>query len=625
MVASLLLSPNVLPWYALWLLPLLVVRDEPAALLFTGTVSLAYLVYPAWQSGEPWKLGWGWRALEYLPCPAGGGPVRGARDSRLSIRVTASAGSIALRIPSRVQGRFSLHEATRGGVDSSESAARDEAPHAPAGASESYRVGDLLVDVTGASVSRHGERIVLPPRTFELLVALVRRYPCTVRRHDLLETVWPDEIVSDQTLSHRVMVLRKALGDHAEEPAYVAGERGFGYRWLAPVDRVCAGELDGRAPPDASLGARRTRRARIGVAATIVVAVVGIALAGVALIPGHKPEPQAPVWPPGASPQARLDRLCLRGEFFFLTFSEAGLRRSADAWEQAATLAPESARAHAGRALTGAVRALLDDLPPAEAERLTRGGARRALELDPECPAAHLAQSLKLLLFDWAAAGAAAEARRAVSADRNDARGPIVLALALQGQGRVEESQRLLEAASLDDPHSAASSYLEARAHQIGGPLGRGDRRLHPGLGARRPTSCRRSAAGRSPCRRWGGRDGRSQSWAWSSRARMLPTGTWRPRGKGSAWTAAPALRACAPVSWAATSSERSGCSGRPSPPAGPSWCSRPTSRCCSRCARNLSCAPCACGCSSSVRLDLYPIRYRSAGMPLAGAWMKLR
>jgi hypothetical protein len=66
--ASLLLSPNVLPWYALWLLPVLVVRDEPGALLFTGTVSLAYLVYPGWQSGEPWKVGRGVRALEYLPC-----------------------------------------------------------------------------------------------------------------------------------------------------------------------------------------------------------------------------------------------------------------------------------------------------------------------------------------------------------------------------------------------------------------------------------------------------------------------------------------------------------------------------------------------------------------------------
>ena len=68
--ASLLLSPNVLPWYALWLLPLLALRDEPAALLFTGTIGLAYLVYPDWQSGGQWRLGWGLRALEYGPCLA---------------------------------------------------------------------------------------------------------------------------------------------------------------------------------------------------------------------------------------------------------------------------------------------------------------------------------------------------------------------------------------------------------------------------------------------------------------------------------------------------------------------------------------------------------------------------
>jgi alpha-1,6-mannosyltransferase len=66
--ATVLLSPNVLPWYALWFVPLLVLRDEPAAMLYTGTASLAYLVYPAWLSGERWWIGWDLRALEYLPC-----------------------------------------------------------------------------------------------------------------------------------------------------------------------------------------------------------------------------------------------------------------------------------------------------------------------------------------------------------------------------------------------------------------------------------------------------------------------------------------------------------------------------------------------------------------------------
>jgi len=69
-VGWLLLSPNVLPWYALWLCPLLVLGDAPAALLFTGTVPLAYLVYPAWRAGQLWHVGWGVRALEYGPCLA---------------------------------------------------------------------------------------------------------------------------------------------------------------------------------------------------------------------------------------------------------------------------------------------------------------------------------------------------------------------------------------------------------------------------------------------------------------------------------------------------------------------------------------------------------------------------
>ncbi len=66
--ATILLAPNVLPWYALWFVPLLVVRDEPAALLFTGTVALAYLVYPPWRSGEAWQLEGAVQTLEYLPC-----------------------------------------------------------------------------------------------------------------------------------------------------------------------------------------------------------------------------------------------------------------------------------------------------------------------------------------------------------------------------------------------------------------------------------------------------------------------------------------------------------------------------------------------------------------------------
>jgi TolB-like protein len=103
-------------------------------------------------------------------------------------------------------------------------------------ATERYRVGDLVVDVGKGSVLRDGSRQDLPPLSFALLVSLLRRAPNTVRREELLSEVWPDTVVSDETLSQRVRLLRVSLGDNAREPRYVESVRGWGYRVAAAVD-----------------------------------------------------------------------------------------------------------------------------------------------------------------------------------------------------------------------------------------------------------------------------------------------------------------------------------------------------------------------------------------------------
>jgi hypothetical protein len=83
--AWLLLMPSVMPWYALWLVPLLCLVEAPGALAFTASVGLAYLVYPSFLSGGAWQVGWGLRAVEYgLPAA-----IQGLALARGSVRVKA--------------------------------------------------------------------------------------------------------------------------------------------------------------------------------------------------------------------------------------------------------------------------------------------------------------------------------------------------------------------------------------------------------------------------------------------------------------------------------------------------------------------------------------------------------
>jgi hypothetical protein len=62
------LSPNVFPWYALWLAPFLAVTPSVWWLAFTGTVALAYAFF----LHQPWMLPMWARCLEIAPLALGG-------------------------------------------------------------------------------------------------------------------------------------------------------------------------------------------------------------------------------------------------------------------------------------------------------------------------------------------------------------------------------------------------------------------------------------------------------------------------------------------------------------------------------------------------------------------------
>jgi TolB-like protein/DNA-binding winged helix-turn-helix (wHTH) protein len=84
-------------------------------------------------------------------------------------------------------------------------------------------------------VHRDGLEIPLPRLSFDLLLALVRAAPRIATLDELMGRVWPGLVVSPETVSQRVSLLRAALDDNPREPRYVAVVRGRGYRLLVPV------------------------------------------------------------------------------------------------------------------------------------------------------------------------------------------------------------------------------------------------------------------------------------------------------------------------------------------------------------------------------------------------------
>jgi DNA-binding winged helix-turn-helix (wHTH) protein len=100
---------------------------------------------------------------------------------------------------------------------------------------EKFRVGDLEIDSGTFTLRRQGEEIALPKLSFELLLCLARHAPNVVGTETLMDEVWGQVVVGEETVKQRVKLLRKALGDSSSDPRYIAAVRGRGYRLLAEV------------------------------------------------------------------------------------------------------------------------------------------------------------------------------------------------------------------------------------------------------------------------------------------------------------------------------------------------------------------------------------------------------
>jgi DNA-binding winged helix-turn-helix (wHTH) protein len=114
-------------------------------------------------------------------------------------------------------------------------------PSSDPGAAGVYAFGEFRLDVLARTLWRSGAGAVpLPSRAFDSLVYLVKHRDRLVPKNELIDAVWPDVVVTDDSLIHAISVLRLALADDPNQAHYVQTMPRRGYRFVAPVGVAAA-------------------------------------------------------------------------------------------------------------------------------------------------------------------------------------------------------------------------------------------------------------------------------------------------------------------------------------------------------------------------------------------------
>jgi len=100
--------------------------------------------------------------------------------------------------------------------------------------------GPYEVDVRAGELRKHGLRIQLQGKSFEVLVALLEHPRELVTREELQHWLWPDgvSVDFDNSLNSAVNRLRDALREGPRSPRYIETLHRRGYRFIAPVEQV---------------------------------------------------------------------------------------------------------------------------------------------------------------------------------------------------------------------------------------------------------------------------------------------------------------------------------------------------------------------------------------------------
>jgi eukaryotic-like serine/threonine-protein kinase len=98
-----------------------------------------------------------------------------------------------------------------------------------------YEFGKFHCDPREHLLLCDGKPVSLSPKSFEILLALIRSRGRLLMKDDLMQQVWPDSFVEEANLTVNISALRKVLGETPEGQQYIETVPKRGYRFVVPV------------------------------------------------------------------------------------------------------------------------------------------------------------------------------------------------------------------------------------------------------------------------------------------------------------------------------------------------------------------------------------------------------
>src|SRR5436190_15953543 len=97
-----------------------------------------------------------------------------------------------------------------------------------------YEFGPFCLDTNERVLLRDGRPLLLKPKVYETLLALVSKSGHIVDKEELMRCVWPDVVVEENNLTGHIYALRRAFAEYQ----YIETVPRRGYRFTADVKQV---------------------------------------------------------------------------------------------------------------------------------------------------------------------------------------------------------------------------------------------------------------------------------------------------------------------------------------------------------------------------------------------------